>query len=59
MDNIINDSATMIILQEILVFIVFAIALGYMISKFIWKPAFLKRGKKKNKNCGVSGCGCS
>lgn len=41
--------------QEILVFITFALALGYMITKFIWKPAFLKSKKAKN-HCGVSGC---
>lgn len=41
--------------QEILVFITFAIAVGYMFTKFIWKPAFLKSKKEQN-NCGVSGC---
>lgn len=48
----------MVIFQEILVFITFAIALGYMITKFIWKPAFLKPKKQTTKACGVSGCGC-
>ncbi|MDT0689699.1 hypothetical protein RM549_07870 [Salegentibacter sp. F188] len=48
------------LLQHILVFITFAIAVGYMVSKFIWKPAFLTRRKsEKEKACGVSGCGCS
>jgi uncharacterized membrane protein YwzB len=46
------------LLQEILVFIIFAIAVGYMITKFIWKPALLKARKKSDKNCGVSDCGC-
>lgn len=45
------------LLQEILVFITFLISVGYIITKFIWKPAFLKT--KKEKSCGVSGCGCS
>lgn len=46
------------ILQEILVFITFLIASGYLFTKFIWKPAFLG-GKKKSKSCGPSDCGCS
>jgi hypothetical protein len=46
------------LLQEILVFITFAIALGYLTTKFIWKPAFLKKKVEKTKACGVSGCGC-
>jgi hypothetical protein len=45
-------------LQEILVFITFAIAVGYIFTRFIWKPAFLKTRKEKTKACGVSGCGC-
>lgn len=52
------DMELMNLVQEILVFITFALALGYMITKFIWKPAFLKK-KGKDKACGVSGCGCS
>ncbi len=46
------------LLQEILVFISFSIALGYLITKFIWKPAFLVKSDEKVKSCGVSGCGC-
>ena len=45
------------LLQEILVLITFLIATGYLITKFVWKPAFLS-GKKKDTACGVSGCGC-
>jgi len=45
------------ILQEILVLITFLTALGYIITKFVWKPAFLG-GKKKAGSCGVSDCGC-
>ncbi|AVR44925.1 hypothetical protein C7S20_06380 [Christiangramia fulva] len=47
----------MVSLQEILVFIIFLIAAGYLVTKFIWKPAFLG-GKKKSGSCGVSDCGC-
>lgn len=48
------------ILQEILVLITFLIALGYMVTRFIWKPSFPGGSKKKdNTACGVSGCGCS
>ena len=46
------------VFQEILVFFTFALALGYMITKFIWKPAFLKPKKKSAKSCGVTDCGC-
>ncbi|SDS41899.1 hypothetical protein [Gramella sp. MAR_2010_147] len=45
------------LLQEILVFITFLTAVGYIITKFVWKPAFLG-GKKKAGSCGVSECGC-
>ncbi len=58
MDSIISDLINMELLQEILVFITFAFAVGYMVTKFIWKPAFLKSSKKPEKSCGVSGCGC-
>ena len=46
------------VLQEILVFFTFAVALGYIFTKFIWKPAFLKSKKKSDKACGISSCGC-
>lgn len=45
------------LLQEILVFITFAIAVGYMITKFIWKPKFVFGSKKASKACGETGCG--
>lgn len=45
------------ILQEILVFITFALAVGYMFTKFIYKPKFIFGSKKKaEKACGTS-CG--
>lgn len=43
------------IIQEILVFIAFGIALGYMITKFVYKPKFLVFDKKPGKDCG-DGC---
>lgn len=46
------------LIQEILVFITFILAVAYMLTKFIWKPAFLKSKKGADKSCGVSGCGC-
>lgn len=49
----------MITLQEILVLITFLIAVGFIITKFIWKPAFFKPKKKSDKACGKSDCGCN
>jgi len=46
------------ILQEIIVFVIFAFAVGYIFTKFIWKPAFLKKNGRAGKNCGGSDCGC-
>lgn len=46
------------LLQEIIVFVIFFFAVGYIFTKFIWKPSFLKRGKKSGKTCGGSDCGC-
>lgn len=48
----------MITIQEILVLITFLIAVGFIITKFIWKPKFLKAKKKSDKACGQSDCGC-
>ncbi|SDR80986.1 hypothetical protein SAMN04487764_0732 [Gillisia sp. Hel1_33_143] len=46
-------------IQEILVFIIFIIAAGYIVTKFIWKPAFMKsQSKSSDKSCGSSDCGC-
>lgn len=52
-----NDLMNMELLQEILVFITFLFATGYLVTKFVWKPSFLG-GKKKTGSCGVSDCGC-
>lgn len=45
-------------IQHILVFLTFLIAVGYLITKFVWKPAFLKKTPKNDKACGMSDCGC-
>ena len=47
------------LIQHILVFITFLTAVGYLITKFVWKPAFLKKKAPKEKACGMSDCGCS
>lgn len=42
--------------QSIMVLLIFLAAVGYLVTKFIWKPAFLK--KKDDHGCGSGGCGC-
>lgn len=45
------------ILQDILVFITFFFAVGYMFTKFIYKPKFIfGKFRKNTKSCGVE-CG--
>jgi len=44
------------LLQNIIVILIFLVALGYLITKFVWTPAFLK--KKDDDGCGTGGCGC-
>lgn len=44
------------LIQNLLVLVGFLFALAYLITKFIWKPAFLQ--KKTNTGCGSSNCGC-
>ena len=39
-------------IQEIIAFIILAIALAFLIRKFLFK-------KKTDKNCGNGDCGCS
>ncbi|MFK2819195.1 FeoB-associated Cys-rich membrane protein [Flavobacteriaceae sp. LMIT009] len=40
-------------IQTILVIITVAIAVGFLVRKFIWTPK-----KKATKPCGNDGCGC-
>lgn len=48
------------LLQEILVFITFALAVGYMFTKFVYKPKFIFGAKKKTEKACGPGCGsCS
>lgn len=45
------------VIQEILVFITFFLAVGYMFTKFVYKPKFLfGKAQKNTKSCGVE-CG--
>ncbi|HPW97584.1 MAG TPA: FeoB-associated Cys-rich membrane protein [Flavobacterium sp.] len=37
--------------QEILVYIALGIAIGFLVTKFIWKP-------KSKKGCDKDDCGC-
>lgn len=45
------------LLQEILVFITFAIAVGYMFTKFVYKPKFFFGSKKKSGKACETSCG--
>ena len=44
------------IIQNILVLVGFLLSVGYLVTKFIYKPAFLQ--KKDKGSCGSSNCGC-
>ncbi|WP_298491269.1 hypothetical protein [uncultured Dokdonia sp.] len=44
------------IFQKIMVLLIFLAAVGYLITKFIYTPSFLK--KKDDNGCGNSSCGC-
>ncbi len=45
-------------LQQILVYLTLALAVGYLVWKFVL-PKSLVRGKKNaSKSCGQDGCGC-
>ena len=47
-----------ILIQNILVGIVFAIAIGFLIKKFFWKPQPSPINKKALGSCGKNGCDC-
>lgn len=48
----------MVTLQDILVYITVAVAVGYLVKKFLL-PKSLFAGKKSNsKSCGGGDCGC-
>lgn len=44
--------------QNLMVLAIFLIAVGYLITKFIWKPAFLSGKSEKDNSCGSDNCGC-
>lgn len=44
--------------QHILVYITLAVAVGYLVWKFLL-PKSLIYGKKKGSKCGQDNCGCS
>lgn len=46
------------ILQNILVLVIFAAALGYLFTKLIWTPPILKKKSASKSACGNDGCGC-
>ncbi|MAN28276.1 MAG: FeoB-associated Cys-rich membrane protein [Mesonia sp.] len=43
-------------IQEILVFITFLIAVGFLVKKFFWKSP--KKATGSESACGKSDCGC-
>ncbi len=42
-------------MQTVLVIIVFIVAAGFLVKKFIWNPSSAKNKKGK---CGGKDCGC-
>lgn len=52
-------------MQTVLVLIVFCLATGFLLKKFVWNPIFERRRKSVgtldggNTKCGKSDCGCS
>lgn len=50
--------------QTVLVFLVFSLALGYLLKKFVWNPIFESRKKSMGTldgdktKCGNKDCGC-
>jgi len=45
-------------IQEILVFATFLIAVGYLFTKLVWMPPFLQKKTSVKKSCGTEGVGC-
>lgn len=43
--------------QEILVYLILALAVAYLIRKFIWNPSASKKRKLPG-GCGEEDCGC-
>ena len=45
-------------LQNILVYITLALALGYLLRRYVWPPASRSGKGSKGKDCGNPDCGC-
>ncbi|MFS4455109.1 hypothetical protein [Maribacter sp. 2304DJ31-5] len=45
-------------LQHILVYITVAMAVGYMLKKFVLPKSLLSSKKRNTKACGQEDCGC-
>jgi len=47
-------------MQIVLVILIFCLAAGYLLKKFIWYPIIEMQQKKKGKTttCGKNNCGC-
>ncbi|WP_299171539.1 hypothetical protein [uncultured Allomuricauda sp.] len=44
--------------QQILVYLTLALAVGYLVWKFILPKTLVKSKKNASKACGQDGCGC-
>lgn len=45
-------------LQQLLVYIIVALAVGYLVWKFLLPKSMLFGKKKGSKSCGQDNCGC-
>ncbi len=46
------------VLQQILVYLVLAVAVGYLVKKFLLPKSLFASRKSTGKGCGSDGCGC-
>ncbi|WP_179955066.1 hypothetical protein [Maribacter luteus] len=44
--------------QQIVVYIIVALAIVYMVGKFLWPKSLFSSKKSPKKVCGEDGCGC-
>jgi len=47
-----------ILIQNIAVLLIFALAIAFLVKKFFWKPQVAPTKKKTPDACGKNGCGC-
>lgn len=45
-------------IQNILVYIILAVAVGYLVKKFLLPKSLFASGKGEIKGCGEDDCGC-